>query len=236
MTNQTPNILAIIPARAGSKRLLGKNTKILAGKPLVQWTIEAAMACPLINKVLVSTDDPQVLGIAKGLSCAAPFNRPSHLAMDESSSIDVVKHAIEYMSSAGQNFDFVMLLQPTSPLRKHFHITEAIQRRNELDANGIISVCQCEHTPLWSNTLPHGFSMEGFVSPKILNKRSQDLPQYYRLNGAIYLLAIKSLYQENSFLTASKTYAYEMSADTSVDVDSELDFRLAEILLSMSQD
>lgn len=229
--NNNKAILAIIPARAGSKRLPKKNSKLLLDKPLIEWTIEAAKACNLLDCVMVTTDDQLVANISKELCVNVPFLRPEALAQDNSSSIDVVIHAIDFYRSNGKHFDYVMLLQPTSPLRNSQHITEAVELLIEKNADAIISVCPCEHSPLWSNTLEESGSMVSFLSGDLLNKRSQDLPDFYRINGAIYLVKTERLIKEKSFFIRDKIFAYKMSAKESVDIDEEVDFLFAEAIL-----
>ena len=226
-----PRILAIIPARAGSKRLPGKNIKELAGKPLIQWTIEAAKKSVLLTDVIVSSDDEHIVEFAKKLNVNVPFLRPQHLAQDKSTSIDVIKHAIEFLENQGDIFDFIMLLQPTSPLRTSCHIDEAIGLLNDKGADAVISVCPTEHSPLWSNTLDDSDKMDSFISPEIKNTRSQDLPVYYRLNGAIYITKVERLLAENTMFIKDKIFAYKMTTKSSVDIDEIIDFTLAEAIM-----
>ncbi|WP_116472412.1 acylneuraminate cytidylyltransferase family protein [Zobellella maritima] len=224
-------ILAIIPARAGSKRLPNKNVKPLLGKPLIEWSIDAALGCQDITKVMVSTDSEQIGSIARSAGAEVPFVRPPELSTDTSSSGDVIKHAIDFYHQKDEVFDLVMLLQPTSPLRTQQHIQEAIQLFYEKSADAVISVCPVEHSPLWSNTIADDLSMDGFLRKELKNSRSQDLPQYYRLNGAIYLAKIDRFMAETGFFLSKNIYAYEMQTKVSVDIDEEVDFLLAETIL-----
>ena len=228
-------ILGIIPARAGSKRLPRKNLKELCGKPLITWTIESALEVAELAQVMVTTDSTDIANIAKGAGAEVPFIRPPHLATDTSTTIDVVRHALDYYKKKGQTYDFVLLLQPTSPTRRAYDIRKAIQQAKEFDADAIISVCKCEHSPLWTNSLPADLSMDEFISPLTKNQRSQDLPPYYRLNGAIYLTKAERLIEENSFILNKKTYAFVMNNESSIDIDDPLDFMIAEAILTNSQ-
>jgi len=223
-------IIAIIPARKGSKRLPGKNTKLLVGKPLISWTIESALSCKYIDQVVVSTDCTEVSAIAKQLGASVPFKRPKLLSSDQSSSIDVVLHSLDYFTEEGEIYDYVILLQPTSPLRNTEHISAAIELLLANSGDAVISVCKTEHSPLWMNTLGEGDSMNCFLKDSVKNKRSQDLPEFYRLNGAIYLVDIKRLKEENSFMLSDNIYAYKMSAKCSIDIDEKLDFDIAEVI------
>lgn len=217
-------ILGVIPARSGSKRLKNKNTLLLNGKPLVNWTIEAATFSKYIDKVVVTSDSKVILNLASRYDVDTLI-RPKELATDIASSIDVVLHAIE---EKGEGYDYVILLQPTSPLRTAQHIDKAIEQLINKKSHAIISVCKVEHSPLWSNTLPPNGGMDNFLSDEVINKRSQDLPTYYRLNGAIYICEIKHLKENKSFLLKEKSTAYIMNRKSSIDIDSQDDLSIAE--------
>jgi len=224
-------ILAIVPARGGSKRLPGKNIKVLNGKPLIQWAIESALGIDGICRVMVSTDSQEIADIALKSGAEVPFLRPKELATDTSSSSVVIEHALDYYKEQGEFFDFVLLLQPTSPIRNKQHTEQAIALLRSRNADAIVSVCECEHSPLWTNTLPINLSMDQFIREEIKHTRSQDLPQSYRLNGAIYLSKVSRFYEENTLFLSSNIYAYVMDSESSVDIDHELDFLLAETIL-----
>lgn len=217
------NYLAIIPARGGSKRLPRKNVLPLNGKPLISWTIEAALQCESINNVLVTSDSDEILTVAKTFG-ANTIKRPDYLADDTSTSFDAIKHAIENTD----NYEFVVLLQPTSPLRTTKHIEEAIKLLESKNADAVISVTEMEHSPLWANTLPADYDMVGFLQEKVVNFRSQDLETYYRLNGAIYICRTKKLLEAQRFFLKENIYAYVMDNKSSVDIDTELDFKWVE--------
>ncbi|MFW2552962.1 cytidylyltransferase domain-containing protein [Aliarcobacter butzleri] len=219
--------LAIIPARGGSKRLPRKNVLDLCGKPLIAHTIEAGLKSNYIDKVIVSSDDKEILEISKEFD-AETIKRPDELASDTATTFDAIKHTID---NNIDKYDYIVLLQPTSPLRNEKHIDEAIELLEEKKANAIISVCEMEHSPLWSNTLPNNGSMKGFLRDEILNKRSQDLEKYYRLNGAIYICRTDKLLEEKTFILKDEIYAYKMSRKFSIDIDEEIDFKLAKIYL-----
>ncbi len=220
-------ILAVITARAGSKRLPNKNILNLAGKPLIAWTIDTAKKTKYIDKLIVSTDSKDIAEISKIHGAEIPFLRPKELANDTADSISVLKHSIEFFN---KEYDYILLLQPTSPLRTTTDINKAIEMLNQ-ETKAVVSVCETEHSPLWSNTLPKDLSMANFIRPEIKNKRTQDLPKYYRLNGAIYISEIDYFYQNNGFI-GNKTRAYIMSQQNSVDIDTELDFMFCEVLIN----
>lgn len=223
-------ILALIPARGGSKGLPGKNIKEIAGKPLIVWTIQTALQSNWLDKIIVSTDNETIASVSREVGAEVPFMRPKHLANDKAKVIDVVLHAIDWFESQGENYDLLLLLQPTSPLRTVQDIENAIQLLFEKQAKAIISVCENEHPPYWSNTLPADHSMKNFINFDAIKNR-QELPTFYRLNGAIYLSEIDYLKQNKGFW-GSQTYAYVMPKERSVDIDSLLDFKLAELLLN----
>jgi len=230
-------VLAIIPARAGSKRLPGKNSKVLCGKPLVQWTIEAALNCPPISKVIVSTDCEHIAAIAKKCGVPVPFLRPEEIAGDTATAIDVVRHTVSYLGDQGDTYDYIVWLQPTSPLRTSENIIEALNTFKNKKAAGVISVCECDHSPLWSNTLDEQGSMQNFLTSFLKeNPRSQALPTYYRLNGALYIATVDDLLKQGTFFLENDLYSYVMSRESSVDIDHHLDFKLAEFLLAEELD
>ncbi len=221
------NFLAVIPARGGSKRLPGKNILDLCGKPIIAWSIEAGLNSSYIDKVVVSSDDDDILDTAKRFK-AEIIKRPKQLASDTASSFDVVKHAIDNLES----YDYVVLLQPTSPLRNYQHIDKAIEFLEEKNADSIISVCEVNHSPLWSNTLQENCSMNNFIKEEVINKRSQDLEKYYRLNGAIYICEISKFLKEREFFLGENVYAFIMNREHSIDIDEKIDLEFARILAS----
>jgi CMP-N-acetylneuraminic acid synthetase len=223
--------LAIIPARQGSKRLPNKNILPLAGKPLIGWTIEAALNSTYLDEVMVSTDSEAIAKIALVGGAKVPFLRPAELSDDTASSFAVVEHAINYYKTQKKHFDNIVLLQPTSPLRTSKNIDEAIELFISKNANSVTSVCEMEHSPLWSNTLPENLSMKGFIRAEIQGNRSQDLETYYRLNGAIYIIKTSSFLNEKSFISTENCFAYIMKTMHSIDIDEEMDFSYANYLV-----
>lgn len=218
--------LAIIPARGGSKRLPRKNLLDLNGKPLVAWSIEAGLNSKYIDKVVVTSDDADILTIAEDYGVLS-INRPIELSSDTATTFDAVEHAIENI----KYYDYIVLLQPTSPLRTEWHIDKAIEFLINKEADAIVSVCEMDHSPLWSNTLDDTLSMAEFLTKSIKNKRSQDLDSYYRINGAIYICDTKKLLKEKGFFIENGIYAFKMDRETSIDIDNEIDFQLADLIL-----
>ena len=176
-------ILALIPARGGSKGLLRKNIKLINNKPLIAWTIESANNNKYIDKVIVSSDDDEIIDISQKYGAEIPFTRPELLSGDNAKAMDVILHAIEQCN----DFDILIYLQPTSPLRTSKHIDEAIDLFFKKDAVSVISVAESKeaHT---INQLSQDLSMENFIEKKYLNINRQDVnKKFYKINGAIYL-------------------------------------------------
>jgi len=208
-----------------------KNVLPLAGKPLIVWSIEAALSSVYIDKTIVSTDDAEIAEISRKAGASVPFMRPPELASDTATSADVVMHALDFLNSQNDYYDYIVLLQPTSPLRTYTDIDAALELCIEKDANRIISVCETDHSPLWENTLPPDHSMVGFINESIAKLRSQDLPTYYRINGAIYISKTDDFKVRRTFFVPEKIYAFIMPKERSVDIDTELDFAIAESVI-----
>lgn len=226
-------ILAIIPARSGSKRLPRKNILNLAGKPVIAWSIDAAKNSSYLSEVVVTTDSLEIKKIAEDYGASVPFIRPENLSNDTASSFDVVKHCIEYyQTQLNKTFDYIILLQPTSPLRTSKDIDCSIELLFKKNADAIVSLCEVEHSPLWTNTIDNTLSFDSFLRDDVKNKRSQDLPIYYRLNGAIYICKTSELLKQKTFFFEKNSFAYLMDKEKSIDIDTLIDFKLAEILLS----
>lgn len=225
------NMLAVIPARGGSKGLSGKNIKLLNGRPLIAYSIEAALESKLFQKVIVSTDDNEIAEIAKQYGAEVPFMRPKELSGDAVSSDDVILHAIYFYEEKGKDFDYVCKLQPTSPLRNAKHIREAYHMMISRNANYIVSVCECEHSPLWSGVIGADLGLENFIREEDKRACRQAFEKYYRLNGAIYFGKVKNFEKEKNFM-GHGSIAYIMNQENSVDIDSELDFLFAQTILN----
>ena len=224
-------ILTLITARAGSKRLPNKNILNLADKPLIAWSINEALKSKYISEVIVSTDSKKIAEISEQYNATVPFIRPKYLSNDTATSYDVILHAINYFREKNDDsYKYILLLQPTSPLRTSEDINNAIDLFSEKQTKAVVSVCKTEHSPLWSNILPKDLSMKNFIRPEVKNKRSQDLPDYYRLNGAIYIADIEYFIENKGFL-GNKTRASIMKRQNSIDIDNLLDFRFAELII-----
>ncbi|MBT4733296.1 acylneuraminate cytidylyltransferase family protein [Candidatus Woesearchaeota archaeon] len=213
------NILAIIPARGGSKRIPNKNMIDFNGNPLIYWSIIAGLKSKYVDSVLVSTDDENIAHFSQTLGARVPFIRPKSISEDSSSTIDVVKHAVNHMVKIGESYDYILLLQPTSPLRSSLHIDSAVIFMMEKEANAVIGVTEVDHPIEWSNTLPENLSMDSFILDKYDGIRSQDLKKRYRKNGAIYLCKLDLVLECNSLVNIPNAYGFIMDRFSSVDID-----------------
>lgn len=222
--------LAIIPARSGSKGLKDKNIKILNGKPLLAYTIEAAKESGVFDEIMVSTDSREYADIAKQWGANVPFLRSDELSNDTASSWDVVKEVIERYKNLGITFDTVALLQPTSPLRTSNDIIEGYNVMKVKEANFVVGVCEMDHSPLWANTLPGNLSMENFIRPEVVEIPRQSIPTYYRINGALYIVKVDYL-TKAPYLYGERSFASIMNKENSIDIDDQMDFDFAKLML-----
>jgi CMP-N,N'-diacetyllegionaminic acid synthase len=218
----TERILSIIPARAGSKRLPRKNMADLAGRPLIAWTIEASLNSKYITKTVVSSDSDEILNIAKEYG-ADILKRPGVLANDTASSESVVAHALE---SIEEEFTFVVLLQPTSPLRKTKDIDNSFEKLFRKNVTALISVCETDNKILKAFKENEKGLLEGLSNNKYPFMRRQDLPKTYMSNGAIYIVKVSDFLKNNSFYTA-KTISYVMHGASNLDIDTKDDLKKA---------
>ncbi len=223
------NNLAIIPARSGSKGVKDKNIRPLGAKPLMAWSIEAAIQSEQFDEVMVSTDSERYAGIAREYGASVPFLRSAHTASDTASSWDMVKEVLEGYEALGRRFDTFCLLQPTSPLRTAEDIRGAYALYKERASFAVVSVCEMEHSPLWCGQLPSTLALDGFIRRESVGRR-QDVGKFYRLNGAIYIADIE-MFRADMFLYRKGSYAYVMPQVRSVDIDTELDFMFAEFMI-----
>lgn len=226
--------IAVIPARSGSKGLADKNIKALDGQPLIAYSLKAAFESNLFDCVHVSTDSKQYAEIALAYGADVPFLRKEALSTDQASTWDVIQDVLDEYSKLHKEFDMITILQPTSPLRTAEDIRKAYQLFVERDADTVISVCEMEHSPLWSHTLPEDLCMDEFLNQRT-NQARQQLPVYYRLNGAIYMLKTEVLSRLER-LYGNKSYAYIMDTAHSIDIDTQLDFDMAEFIMRKTRE
>lgn len=220
--------MGLIPARGGSKGIPGKNIKPMAGKPLIAWTIEAALRSDLLDAVVVSTDDTEIAAVARRVGAIVPFLRPTALAQDSTPGIDPVLHALDLLPE----FTAVLLLQPTSPLRTTADIDACLRLARNRQAPSVVSVSEPDTHPYWTYRLGSDQSLQQFLDSPPVTRR-QDLPPVFALNGALYYAQSHWLRQGRR-LVGAETLAYVMPRERSVDIDNLLDWRMAELLLKES--
>ena len=225
--------IAVIPARSGSKGLPDKNIRSVNGKPLLAYTIEAALESGCFDTVHVSTDSERYAEIARQYSADVPFLRSAALATDTASTWDAVREVLARYDELGKRFDTMMLMQPTTPLRTGEDVKEAYALLQKKQAKSVIAVCEVDHSPLWCDTIPDSGSMKGFGRKDLAWVNRQDLRPYYRVNGAIYLLSVNGInIPPDDEIYEDNCYALFMDRKKSVDVDSEDDLALVEFLLA----
>lgn len=224
-------ILAIIPARGGSKGLIDKNIKPLLQKPLISFSIEAAQASKYIDKIFVSTDSEKIADIAKNLGVIVDNLRPEHLAQDQSLLQECIIYTINQLKNQGKKFDYFIILQPTSPLRTAEDIDNAIKMLMDENLVSVVSVCEAEHAIELYNKLPSNGSLNNFIK-NIKNR--QEYEKYYRINGAIYICDCE-FYIKNPNYYNENSKAYIMPKERSVDIDDAFDFAVAEAILNLSK-
>jgi CMP-N,N'-diacetyllegionaminic acid synthase len=227
-----PTVLGIIPARGGSKAIPRKNLALLANKPLLAWTVEVALESTSLDHLVISTDDPEIAEVGKKLGAEVPFLRPAELATDASTSMDVILHALRWLAD-NENYrpDYVLLLQPTSPLRTPTDIRESIKLALAKHADSVVSVCETHQHPLWMKGVNEEGTLVDLYPQSAAPARRQDLSPVFALNGAIYLALRTFLLSERTFIS-DRTYAYVMPENRSLDVDTPGDLYLANLILN----
>ncbi|NRS49390.1 cytidylyltransferase domain-containing protein [Brevibacillus sp. HB2.2] len=220
-------VLAIIPARGGSKGVPRKNIRVLSGKPLIVWTIEAAKKSLYIDRVIVSTDDEEIAEVAREWGCEVPFLRPSEFAQDHTPGIDPVLHAMEMLPG----YDYAILLQPTSPLRITEDIDACLEHCVKQGANACVSVTLTDKSPYWMYHLSETNGLLPVLQSEQPVLRRQDAPDVYVLNGAVYVARSTWLQQTRTYLQA-ETIGFVMPKERSFDIDTQFDFTFAETIMN----
>lgn len=221
-------ILALIPARGGSKGIKDKNIIPLAGKPLIAYSIEAAKKSKYIDSIVVTTDSERIAEVAKRYGARVPFLRPVELAADTSKTIDAVLHAIKTLRSMGENYDTLVLLQPTQPLRTTDDIDKAIELYYENGENGLVSISPVDDSPLLIRSIDEDGKLINLLSQNSTCRR-QDMPNYYKVNGCIYINKIDELNENTSF--NDNKVPFIMDKEHSIDIDEMSDLWMAEYYL-----
>ncbi len=221
--------IAIIPARSGSKGLKDKNIKELNGKPLIAYTIEAAISSGCFEEVMVSTDSELYADISRRYGASVPFLRSDENASDTATSWGTVNEVLENYKRIDKKFDTFCLLQPTSPLRSGEDIKSAYALYERNSSFAVVSVCEAEHSPLWCGNLPDNGELNKFIDMSAIKQR-QAYGKFYRLNGAIYIVNT-ARYMNDTFIYQEGSFAYVMPQEKSIDIDTELDFKIAEVIM-----
>lgn len=222
--------LGIIPARGGSKGISRKNLVSVKGRPLIEYTIDAALNSRYLDNVLVSTDNEEIAEVSKELGASVPFLRPEALASDTSKTIDVLVHAVDYLKGEGEVYDYIVLLQPTQPLRKSSHIDEAIKQLVDNNSQDMISVSEVSDHPLLMRTVANNDSCLVPLLNSNSSVRRQDFPKYYKVNGAIYINEINEKFNKSLSLNDNTT-PYFMEGKFDLDIDEPKDLHLLEYML-----
>jgi N-acylneuraminate cytidylyltransferase/CMP-N,N'-diacetyllegionaminic acid synthase len=225
-------IIAVIPARKGSKGLKGKNIKELCGKPLIAWSIEAALSSKYLDEIVVSTDDKATIDIANKYGASAPFLRPEYLSSDVATTFDVLKHTINfYKNELNKEFDYIVLLEPTSPLRDFSDIDNAVERLIYSDASSIVGISKTEdQNPVFLVNKDKDDFISGYVSKDMPSLRRQDVKDIYFFDGSIYISELKSLLDRETFYH-NNTIGFEMPKYKSLEVDDIYDFIMVEAIM-----
>lgn len=220
------SIIGIITARGGSKGIPGKNIKLIAGKPLIAWTIEEANKSKYIDRLILSSEDVNIIRVAKEWGCEVPFIRPQELALDDTPGIDPVINALNELR---EKYYYTCLLQPTSPLRKAKHIDEVIELCEEMHTDSCVSMVEVSKPPQWIFRMDNLYKITPFLKGKELVRR-QDADKLYSLNGSVYLMKTQKLLETKSFII-SNTIGYIMDKISSIDIDDIIDFNIVEYFL-----
>lgn len=222
-------ILAIIPARGGSKGIPHKNIMSICDKPLIYYTIKAGTKSKFIDKVIVSTDDAEIKNVSEAFGARVPFLRPDELSADNAKSIDVVIHAINFFINSGERFDAAVLLQPTSPMRDNNDIDEALISFFEKKADSLVSVCEADENPVLMRKIEKDKLVE-VLNYENDNLMRQKLPKFYIFNGAIYINTIEMILEKKRFIDEN-TVPFIMEKEKSIDIDEKLDAKIVEIIM-----
>jgi len=224
------NIVSIIPARGRSKEISRKNIRKLKGKPLIFYTIREAKKSKFLSRIVVSTDDEKIAKISKGYGVYV-IKRPKKLSKDTTPSEAVFKHAIKYLEkNEGFHADIVVILQPTSPLRKANDIDNSIKKFLNSNCSCVVTVCQTPHTPYWMYRISRNDKLEKLIKSKKVIKRRQDAPIVYQLNGAVYVFDAKKIMKDESIISGD-VRPYIMPYERSIDIDNMFNLKLADFLL-----
>lgn len=222
--------LAIVPARGGSKGIPRKNITLVEGKPLIQYTIDEALKSKYIDRVMVSTDDEEIANVAKGCGAEVPFLRSPELASDQAKTIDALIHAVsELKKIEGNTYDYLVLLQPTQPFRKHWHIDEAIVKIVDQNESSLVSISEVREHPILMRTIDSAEHVRPLLNANSTVRR-QDFPSFYKVNGCIYINKLDETFSSDTSLNDNKL-AYLMEQKYDLDIDEPLDLEIMKMIL-----
>lgn len=225
--------LAIIPARGGSKGIPRKNITIINGKPLIQYTIDEAKNSKYLDRIIVSTDDKEIAEVAEKCGAEVPFLRPKELATDNAKTIDALIHAVKELEKRGSKYDYVVLLQPTQPLRRSWHIDEAIRKIVETNEESLVSVSEVKEHPILMRTIGEDGKVKNLMEISSTVRR-QDFPAFYKVNGAIYINKINKNFTKNTSLNDNKL-AYLMDKKYDLDIDEPIDLEFFKLFIQLNK-
>lgn len=225
-------VIALITARGGSKRLPGKNIKPLAGKPLIGFTIEFARSQPEIDRIVVSTDSPEIAEVARNFGADVPWLRPAELSGDTTSSADVVKHALAELARSEDMFDYLVLLQPTTPFRDPAMLTEALNLCRRAGGAPVIAFGAAKSHPCWCFRQTADGRLVRYVEPDLAVTRSQDLPAAFEVSGSLYVIGVERFLKDESFIAPDLQGVFSNHRRYDCDIDDEIDWLVAEAMLA----
>ncbi|WP_194767995.1 cytidylyltransferase domain-containing protein [Tamlana sp. I1] len=225
-------ILAVIPARGGSKGVPNKNIKKLGKKPLIQYTTDVAVLSKYISKLIVSSDDDAIIAFVKSLGVAAPFKRPAKLATDKAATLPVIQHVLEFLMAQGETFDAVCILQPTSPFRTTTFLDAALEQFMASKTDSLVSVQEVPHeyNPHWTFKVNDKNQLSIATGDETIISRRQDLPKAYHRDGSIYITKTEVLLKQNSLYGNSINYI-ESPKSSYINIDTMADWERAEEMI-----
>ena len=229
------SVLALIPARGGSRRLPGKNIRPLQGKPLIAWSIESARALPGVDDVIVSTDDEQIAQVSRDFGAHVPFMRPAALATDTAPSAGAISHALQHCAEQGRHFDVLLLLQPTSPFRDRRILAECLDLCIQGGGDPVVGFAAARSHPAWCFTLDDAGRARPVMDASGVTKRSQDLGQVYEVSGNVYAIGVDKFERDPTFFTPATRALVIDDRRLNVDIDDEFDWLVAQAVAASMQ-
>ena len=227
-------ILAVIPARGGSKGIPSKNIFNVGGQPLIKYTIDCAKNSKYLDRAVISTDSLEIKRVAEEYGGDVPFMRPAELALDTSKTIDCIVHVVNSLKEMGEEYDYVMIIQNTVPLRKGWHVDESIEKIVDSNERSLVSVTEVEQHPILMRTLSEDGTLKNLL-PMSSTMRRQDFPKFYKVDGAIAIQKIDEEFNLNTSINDGKL-AYIMESKYSIDIDNYIDIKVIEYYLEKERE